>query len=88
MKRTTILTALLALTLAACGPKADVDWSQWSPELRAELDAAVAAKDCGTLQRNFDQADANSDANKAHGRDSSELMAWLDQQMKAVGCYG
>ena len=48
-----------------------------------------AAKDCTGLQSEFDAADANNAATKARtGHNNAELMGYIDDLMRKVGCYG
>lgn len=53
-----------------------VDWSKYSPTVKTRIAGEVAAKDCAALQQEF---------NNAHAAD---LLAYLDNQMRAAGCYG
>ena len=80
-----------SLTLAGCGgsssggPGRDEMWSQFAPEVKTRVDALVAAKDCAGLQKEFDAADANH--KRGGGAKFTDLMKYLDSQMRDAGCY-
>lgn len=70
---------LLVLLLAACSPsRTAAEPRSWSDAVQAQLDVAAAAHDCLTMQRAFDQADANRNA---------ALMDYINETMKTAGCY-
>lgn len=71
-----LLAVAALLLVAACSASAeDVDWSQFAPSLHGRIDLLAAASDCHGLQRQFDAAT------------DSELMRYIDAQMRDVGCY-
>jgi hypothetical protein len=83
----------LALLFAACSPAAapsdgGVPWSDYSPTVRAGIDAAAASKDCAALQAAFDSADANNATTMSRtGHNNAALMSYIDGKLKAAGCY-
>ena len=72
----------IALLVAACAsPQVQPDPvapTKWSTAVQAEIDAAVARKDCNALQLTFDRADTNG---------NTDLMAYVDKRMREAGCY-
>ena len=75
--RSTLAGLLAGALLAGCGG-AQVDWSDYSPDLKARIDAAAARHDCAALQKEFDTADTRSDAG---------LMTYIDGRLESAGCY-
>lgn len=95
-------TALLLVVLTGCAassaedgqhaitqPKTvDVPWSDYAPSVRTTIDSLAASKDCAGLQKQFDTADANSDATTARtGHSNAKLMEYIDAALKTAGCY-
>jgi hypothetical protein len=79
---TRVKVALLLATpllLVGCSDSApDVSWSDFAPSVETRIKQAVDAKDCQTLQQEFDNADANR---------NTDLMVYVDWQMEDLGCY-
>lgn len=81
--------AVLVLTVAGACTTGGVPWEDYSPSVRADIDALAAAGDCAGLQQQFDTADANNDATMARtGHNNVELMKYIDGKMSDAGCYG
>lgn len=84
-----IHTIIIALAvIAACGPPTPMDWSGYHPSVKERIDALAAARDCAGLQREHDVAWQNDDAQRARtGRGTADLMDYIDDKMRAAGCY-
>ena len=90
------VVAVAVLSLGGCstdltggGGTYDVDWENYSADVRTRIDNAAADADCATLQDEFDNAEANDDAQrKRTGDGNSDLMAYIDRQMDEAGCFG
>lgn len=68
--------------------KSEVDWKNYSPIVKKRIDSLSTAKDCQGLQKEFNSADRNNDAQRNRtGKSNAELMAYLDKLMKKSGCY-
>ena len=81
--------SLLFTVVTACSDKSGVQWDDYAPGVQQRIDAMGAAKDCTGLQSEFDAADANKAATKARtGHNNAELMGYIDDLMRKVGCYG
>jgi hypothetical protein len=66
----------------------DVEWGDYVSSLKGRLDALAQTKDCAGLQTEFNTADANNAATMNRvGHNNAKLMAYIDAQMKASGCY-
>lgn len=90
MRRTYAAGVTVMLTLAACSSSSSsgVPWNDYAPSVRTTIDAAASSKDCTALQAQFNQADANNDIMKSRtGHNNAELMGYIDDAMKAAGCY-
>lgn len=74
--------ALLAvLTLTGCGGDPEVpeiDWSDYSSDVRDRLEQLEEKADCGALQDEFDQAETNG---------NTDLMTYIDEALERAGCY-
>jgi hypothetical protein len=69
-------------------PVSDVQWTDYAPGLQARIDALATAKDCTALQDEFDVADVNNDATLARtGHNNAHLMGYIDDKLRAAGCY-
>jgi hypothetical protein len=65
-----------------------VDWENYSPSVKARIDSLAAAGDCSGLQRDFDIADENDDAQRARvGSGNADLMSYIDAKLSEAGCY-
>jgi hypothetical protein len=65
-----------------------VDWENYSPSVKARIDSLAAAGDCSGLQREFDIADENDDAQRARvGSGNADLMDYVDAKLSEAGCY-
>lgn len=75
-------------TPSAPAQSSSVDWENYSPSVKARIDSLAAAGDCSGLQREFDIADENDDAQRARvGSGNADLMSYIDDKMRATGCY-
>ena len=88
------LLVLAALVLAGCAgiatpaPTPSVPWADYAPTVRSRIDLLALAKDCTGLQGEFDGADAGNQATLARtGHNNAALMAYIDEQLRRVGCY-
>lgn len=74
--------------LASCGSDPKMDWKNYSPDVKQRIEGYTASKDCAGLQREFDTADANNDAQRSRtGSNNADLMGYLDDLMRDAGCY-
>lgn len=65
-----------------------VPWENYAPGLQDRIDELAAARDCDGLQREFDTADANSDAQASRtGEGNADLLEYVDAAMRGAGCY-
>lgn len=97
MRATIAALALACLTACSGDPVVDdpknsehdsVTWGDYAPAVKSGIDEAAASKDCDSLQRLFDNADANSAATQNRtGHGNADLMAYIDDAMKRAGCY-
>lgn len=102
MKKLNVVLAvgILLLALPACSSGSDdsgssvdsessgVPWQDYDPTLQSRIDQLGAARDCTSLQQQFDNADANSEATRSRtGHSNSDLMAYIDSAMQKAGCY-
>lgn len=72
----------------AAAPGADVPWSDYAPGVQSRIDGLAAAKDCDSLQAEFDTADANNTATMNRtDHNNAALMGYIDDKMRAAGCY-
>ncbi len=85
-----IAVVALAATLFACSGESgveDVPWTQYAPQVRERLEAAVESGDCQRLGEEFIAADEGSDAHRAkYGEGNGDLMAYIDDSMEMAGC--
>ena len=66
-----------------------MDWDNYDASVKERIDSLTDEIDCAGLQREFDTAEANSDMQRARtGDGNADLMAYVDEQMEAAGCYG
>lgn len=79
--------AVLVLGLSACSSNG-VEWKNYAPDLQSRIDALASAKDCASLQEQFDNADANDDAQRSRtGSGNADLMGYIDDALKSADCY-
>ena len=65
-----------------------VPWADYAPALQSHIDALAASANCPALQEQFDNTDANNDATMSRtGHNNAALMGYIDQTMRAAGCY-
>lgn len=65
-----------------------VEWEDYDPSVKTNIDALEASKDCAGLQSQFDIADANGDATyNRTGHNNAKLMGYIDEALQAAGCY-
>lgn len=70
------------------GLSTDVDWENYAPSVKRRIDSMAERKNCQGLQQEFETAEANNDAQLSRvGDGNSDLMAYIDEQMSAAGCY-
>lgn len=90
------LVAFVAVAAAAgnSGPPpskseyVSVPWSDYSPAVRERIDRALVNQDCRALQIEFDTADGNNKATMNRtGHGNTELMNYIDDSLRAAGCY-
>ena len=84
------LVILAALLAAGCGTSGatTVDWENSLPGLQALIDSQAAAKDCRGLQAQFDLADrGDKRMTERVGSGNADLMRYIDDKLKAAGCY-
>ncbi len=63
-------------------------WSDYAPGLQARVDSLGTSRNCPELQAEFDTADANNELTRNHtGHSNADLMAYIDNTMRAAGCY-
>ena len=66
----------------------DVDWQNYSPNVKTNYEALFSSGDCEGLQEQFDIAESNSDAQRNRvGEGNADLMMLADAMMREVGCY-
>jgi len=77
----------VCLALAAC-TSGEVDWDNYSPDVRSRIDRLASQGDCAGLQEEFDLADANDDAQRSRtGDGNADLMGYIDSKLDESGCY-
>lgn len=65
-----------------------VPWKDYAADLKGRIDSAATAKDCRTLQKAFNDADAGNTATRSRtGHSNSDLMVYIDRAMRGAGCY-
>lgn len=70
-------------------PSASMFGTKYSAAVQTRIDAMAADRDCRGLQAEFDTADANDDATRRRtGSGTADLMGYIDDAMRRVGCYG
>ncbi len=93
MKRSTWLTVgILVLLFGGCtawvANSGGVQWADYLPAVKTELDDMAARYDCAGLQEKFDIADDNNVATMNRtGHNNAELMGYIDDLMRDAGCY-
>lgn len=76
------------LVLVACGGGEEVDWDNYDASVKQRIDSMAEEQDCPGLQAEFDTAEANSSMQRARvGDGNSDLMGYIDEQMRSAGCY-
>jgi outer membrane biogenesis lipoprotein LolB len=91
-----VVAGVAVLALGGCstdltggGGSYDVDWENYPSDLRVRIESAAASADCATLQAEFDNAEANDDAQRERVGDGNEdLMGYIDAQADEAGCHG
>ena len=64
-----------------------VEWEDYSPTVKTNIDALMDAKDCEGLQKQFDITDSNNEATMNRtGRNNAKLMMYEMEAMKIAGC--
>lgn len=63
-------------------------WSKYDTELNNRILALIVSGNCLGLQSEFETADANSNSQKARtGTNNTELMVFMDENLRKLGCY-
>ena len=66
----------------------EVDWSKYGDGLQERIDSLAAAADCSALQSEFDTAFDNDELTRERtGSGNADLMAYIDDKLRAAGCY-
>jgi hypothetical protein len=64
-----------------------VAWTDYSPSLQSEIDAATLAKDCRGIQTFFGMTTATEESMKStKGHGNSAITAYLDEAMAIANC--
>ena len=67
--------------------RTSVPWEDYSPTVKANIDALMDSKDCVGLQKQFDITDSNNDATMSRtGHNNAMLMMYEMEAMKIAGC--
>jgi hypothetical protein len=76
---------LLTVIYFSCGDlTTEPDWSNYDSNLKSIIDNS----DCEGLKLQFDNAEANSDNQRARtGAGNSLLMSYIDSKMQEKNCY-
>ncbi len=90
MRRELVLIVMVLTFAVACSSSGSgVDWENYAPSVKAQIDSLASASDCAGLQAEFDTADANDDAQRARtGDGNADLMSYINDKMSSAGCYG
>lgn len=63
-------------------------WNNYSSDVKLRIHKLIENKDCKGLQNEFNIADKNNQAQMNRtGRNNAELMDFIDNNMKKLGCY-
>jgi len=66
----------------------EVDWQNYSPNVKTNLESLYLNRDCAGLQEQFDISESNNEAQRNRvGDGNSDLMMLTDAMMREVGCY-
>jgi hypothetical protein len=66
----------------------EVDWQNYSPNVKTNLFSLYEASDCGGLQSQFDISYQNDDAQRNRvGSGNADLLNLTDAMMREIGCY-
>ena len=66
-------------TVEVTPDRTKVEWEDYDPSVKTNIDSLEAAKDCAGLQSQFDIADANSDATMSRtGHSNANLMIYIE----------
>jgi len=84
--------AALALALVfACTATVDVDWENYAPGVKERIDAEAnnpEGTDCNMLQAMLEMAKVNDpDQREEAGDGNEDLMACINAQAEAAGCF-
>jgi hypothetical protein len=65
-----------------------VNWNNYAPAVKTQIEELVNTNDCSGLQAEFDIADQNDTAQRNRvGVGNADLMAYIDGEMRRLGCY-
>lgn len=68
--------------------RTDVDWENYSTDVKRLIDEDTVAQDCEMLQGAFDVADTADDAQRDRtGDGNADLMGYIDESLELAGCY-
>lgn len=84
------LLALVALNRWGLNGSGSVDWNSYQPGLKTTIDQWAAIPDCEGLQSIFEQSSQKQveDAQRASSGHGNEVFrGYLDDKMRAAGCY-
>ena len=63
-------------------------WENYNPNVKVRIHELIKNKDCPGLQKEFDNAHNNNQAQKNRtGRNNAELLDFIDNAMYKLGCY-
>ncbi|MBT0606828.1 hypothetical protein KIV10_01410 [Aequorivita echinoideorum] len=63
-------------------------WKNYDAEVKRKIVQMIYLKDCDGLQKQFDIAEQNMNSQLARtGTGNSELMGFIDENMRKIGCY-
>lgn len=66
----------------------EVDWQNYSPNVKSNFETLFSSSDCAGLQEQFDIAESNNEAQRNRvGDGNTDLMMLADAMMREVGCY-
>ena len=65
-----------------------VEWQDYAPDVQPRIDELAAAKDCATLQEQFNIAVATqNDTLRRTGHNNAKLLDYINEALRNAGCY-
>ena len=65
-----------------------VEWQDYAPDVQPRIDELAEAKDCATLQEQFNIAVATqSDTLRRTGHNNAKLLNYINDALRDAGCY-